>query len=587
MPQCVHPDVQKFDEIRCCLSCGEAVFERAEDDTEEALGSLASTAYRYKHLNYELGQEIRLVNLYPAVGDQSSDITCSIIHVNLTDEPAFEAVSYTWADSTGDASLCRTVYCNGKTIAVTKNCEAALRRFRQKGRNRLLWIDAICIDQNNTAERNHQVRLMASIYSSAVQVLAFLGPTSAEVDAATDRVMDYLQGHTSALGDEAGVQRENSAKLFLQQSYFDRLWVLQEIGLAKLAFLVTINKIVRWDAENMQKISQLCSDFHVPPPSLLHWAPSQRTKHTTLLNALHQSRNCSATDPRDKVFGVLGLTGTHGKSVSFPVDYSLTTAQVFEATATYLLEQEGFDVLRHTSTGVWELEVALREGSDSWSPTWKGTQVQHFGTWIPTWDVKENHSMGPPNFSSKQRRSNKRAWDFTFAIWAREPSESRSFPSPCLRTRAHRLDEIVETDVYGFNDRETVRNAEGLPALRAIALCTECCTPANIRQLRRRRRRRRPKALSTIWTEHVQDSFSKGMFGTTQSMGFAREDFQVGDTIWMLGDASVPFILRPEGDHYLLLSECYLHRAGKNHVCAMCEKARIPWPITTEVIDIW
>ncbi|KAH7073321.1 heterokaryon incompatibility protein-domain-containing protein [Paraphoma chrysanthemicola] len=575
MPQCVHPDVQKFDEIRCCLSCGEAVFERAEDDTEEAFGSLASTAYRYKRLNYELGQEIRLVNLYPAVGDQSSDITCSIVHVNLADEPAFEAVSYTWADSTGDASLCRTVLCHGKTIVVTKNCEAALRRFRQKGRNRLLWIDAICIDQNNTSERNHQVKLMASIYSSAVQVLAFLGPTSAEVDAATDGVMDYLQDGTSALGDEDGIQRENSAKLFLQQPYFDRLWVLQEIGLAKLAFLVTMNKSVRWDAENMQKVSQLCSDFNMPRPSLLHWAPSQRTKHTTLLDALHQSRNCSATDPRDKVFGVLGLTGMNGKSVSFPVDYSLTTAQVFEATAAYLLEQEGFDVLRHTSTGVWGLEIALREGTDSGSPIRIGTGAQHFGTWIPTWNVKENHSMGPLNFSSKQRRLNKR------------PSGNRSFPSPCLRTRAHRLDEIVEFDAYGFNDRETVRHAEGLPALRAIALCTECCTPANIRQISRRHRRRRPKAMSTIWTEHVQDDFSKGLFSTTQSMGFARDDFHVGDTIWMLGDASVPFILRPEGDHYLLLSECYLHRAGKNHVCAVCEKARIPWPITTEIIDIW
>jgi hypothetical protein len=219
---CRHPDIQKFDQLRCCLSCGEAVFENTID-IEQDVYSLSSSSYQYRRLNYELGQEIRLVVLFP--GQELEDITCNIIHVNLLDQPVYEAVSYTWATAHGDASLSRHIYCHGRKIAITANCELVLRCLRRKGHNRSIWIDAISIDQENTMERNHQVKLMATIYSNASQVLAYLGTGSAEGRGGINRVMDYLENPSDSLLRGPDGPARNEVAIFLGLPYFDRVWV--------------------------------------------------------------------------------------------------------------------------------------------------------------------------------------------------------------------------------------------------------------------------------------------------------------------------------------------------------------------------
>lgn len=154
---CRHPDIRKFDGLRCCLACGEAVFESATITSAQARAS-PDSKYQYQRLNYTLGQEIRLLELLPA-GDVSDKICCRMHHVNLEDDPAFEAVSYTWATEDGDSRACKSIqFPDGNCwVLVTRNCEAALRRLRKRGCSGHLWVDAICIDQTNTSERNHQV----------------------------------------------------------------------------------------------------------------------------------------------------------------------------------------------------------------------------------------------------------------------------------------------------------------------------------------------------------------------------------------------------------------------------------------------
>ena len=139
---CKHSDIRKFDGLRCCLACGETVFENTAS-VSSANNVDATRHYNYTKLNYKLGLEIRLVELLP--GDPADSIYCEIIHVNLDDDPDYEAVSYTWATESGDASLSKTVRCvSGGVIAVTLNCEAALRQLRRLWYRVRLWIDAIC-----------------------------------------------------------------------------------------------------------------------------------------------------------------------------------------------------------------------------------------------------------------------------------------------------------------------------------------------------------------------------------------------------------------------------------------------------------
>jgi hypothetical protein len=80
---CRHPDVRKFDGLRCCLACGEAVFETSTAFEANEPQSTTRTTYKYTNLNYKLGQEIRLVLLYPS--GPADDLHCEIIHVNLKD----------------------------------------------------------------------------------------------------------------------------------------------------------------------------------------------------------------------------------------------------------------------------------------------------------------------------------------------------------------------------------------------------------------------------------------------------------------------------------------------------------------------
>lgn len=219
MPACRHPDIQKFDGFRCCLSCGEAIFEDAEKP-ERGPDLATSTDYQYKRLNYELGQEIRLVVLYP--GKELEEIACDIIHVNLLDKPMYEAISYTWATEDGDLSMSAKIQCRNKDIAITRNCESVLRSLRLKGRNRKIWVDAICIDQRNTLERNHQVKLMATIYTNASQVVACL---TTDASSSFERVLMLLDGSSCQSNQRQETPSRRELERFFCMPYFDRVWV--------------------------------------------------------------------------------------------------------------------------------------------------------------------------------------------------------------------------------------------------------------------------------------------------------------------------------------------------------------------------
>jgi hypothetical protein len=133
--QCHHPDIRKFDGVRCCLACGEAVFEADSTNTLGGSDPLIPTPYEYTHLNYKLGLEIRLLVVHP--GEPSDQLRCDIIHVNLEDEPEYDAVSYTWTSDDGDATLSRSICCgSNKYISITVDCDTALRQLRRRGLKR-------------------------------------------------------------------------------------------------------------------------------------------------------------------------------------------------------------------------------------------------------------------------------------------------------------------------------------------------------------------------------------------------------------------------------------------------------------------
>ena len=87
--------------------------------------------------------------------------------------PAYYAISYTW----GDRNVKKPVYINGLRVWISANAHAALMDCRSEAEDRLVWIDAICINQDDEAEKNTQVAMMRRIYSQALGT-AFLDPAA-------------------------------------------------------------------------------------------------------------------------------------------------------------------------------------------------------------------------------------------------------------------------------------------------------------------------------------------------------------------------------------------------------------------------
>ncbi|KAI2465775.1 heterokaryon incompatibility protein-domain-containing protein [Annulohypoxylon bovei var. microspora] len=137
---------------------------------------------------------IRLLALLPCLpGHRHVNIRCYLGEEDSTSCYPYEALSYVW----GDASVTRTITVNDESIDVTKNLENALRDLRRTdGKLRILWVDALCINQQDNEERTQQVRQMDMIYKDAREVLVWLGRGSIK----SDRAFSYIAGLKQRFG---------------------------------------------------------------------------------------------------------------------------------------------------------------------------------------------------------------------------------------------------------------------------------------------------------------------------------------------------------------------------------------------------
>jgi hypothetical protein len=212
-------------------------------DTTSALSKLALNAPSIPgdlYLDLPPGRYIRLLTLSAGTGDDA--ITTQLTVYPLSHALEYDAISYVW----GAPSKLVPIQLNGKPFHITMNLHAALVRVRYPDRPRIVWADAICINQGNIKERGHHVGFMGAIYSQAKTVLVCLGP---DVDGGAKDVAALVRENRKLLskwdkkGKDAPVLAPNDhtfsdprwpalGKLF-NLPWFTRAWVLQEVGLAK------------------------------------------------------------------------------------------------------------------------------------------------------------------------------------------------------------------------------------------------------------------------------------------------------------------------------------------------------------------
>ncbi|EMD94387.1 hypothetical protein COCC4DRAFT_43820 [Bipolaris maydis ATCC 48331] len=293
----------------------------------------------------------RLLELWP--GEGANPFLCTLQNVDIEHPHVpFEALSYVWGREKSDnVLLCADNQGNIQgQLELTKNLEQALHALRQPHQRRILWIDAICIRQDDNAERSRQVSYMRSVYNNASRVIIWLGQKDASVRRAfefaqklamTAAALEATIPQSSQSPQQVQIARlhrqdlvinamkdhpEDSRALdeLLSKEYFERVWCIQEAAAAK---------------DCIAKCEDLEIDFHmllmVVPFLLLYRGLTPNASGLSLwqamaivkgqdhdqtnpltptgslgpmLRVLMSVRNFKATNPVDRIYALLGCT---------------------------------------------------------------------------------------------------------------------------------------------------------------------------------------------------------------------------------------------------------------------------------------
>jgi hypothetical protein len=171
------------------------------------------------------GDSIRLLRLKPAK-DKSADIHCELFEYALPDSSTkhlYEALSYVWGSS--EKRLC--IFMDSCSIDVTDNLHAALLELRNHTMERIIWVDAICIDQRNQKEKEYQIRIMAKIYSQANLVIVWLGEAAEFSDQALEQIL--AAGRDTSTRSSSNNADQEQTMALLQRPWFRRIWVREPI----------------------------------------------------------------------------------------------------------------------------------------------------------------------------------------------------------------------------------------------------------------------------------------------------------------------------------------------------------------------
>jgi hypothetical protein len=349
----------------------------------------SSGPYQYLPLDERAG-EIRLLYLLP--GPFSSPIRVALKSTPFSPEapPQFEALSYTWgsAENPIDIFVGSLGYRN---LAVTQNLAEALPYLRLEERSRALWIDAICVNQSDMAERTSQVKRMADIYLKATRVVVWLGPASEDSSIAIDffnRICSNIavDWQTYSLrpisadtwwADEnvpvpLDQAQSNSISSLLSRPWFKRLWIWQEVRLTSGDTIVQCgSQTIPWSSVCQAIYYLLRMNFSHANHDLLKMRVNSVSQlcnrksrgYLSFSALLDYTKYCECSDPRDRIFALLSLPSA--RNIGIEADYSKTVLEVYTNAALCIMRfSQSLKILATASLEQSNL------GFPSWVPKW-------------------------------------------------------------------------------------------------------------------------------------------------------------------------------------------------------------------------
>ncbi|CAM1503269.1 Fc.00g080450.m01.CDS01 [Cosmosporella sp. VM-42] len=371
--------------------------------SQSLAGHEPKTTSLYQYSPLPMPDSIRLVHLYKK-GDQISGI---LEYVQLSALPVYTAVSYVWGYQTGT----KPFLIDDHEVQITTNLADFIETTLESSTSLFYWIDAICINQSDDEEKSAQVQIMPRIYESASNVLIWLG----KEDDTSQHCIDFMaKCHVEACKRDGGltpvclssgllemlqsrpkdthIQDQESweclGRFFRNRQWWGRIWTIQEyIHPVSKQFMCGGTEFpTRWILDTMRLHGWLREeqDFSLEglgcsrPWGIEAFVRAMNDKSRppmTVYEVLCSLRLYLATDPRDKVFALLGLIPADRRTdPNLTIDYSLEAGAVFTNLAEHFLnESRNLDWLEAAST----------------------TVVQDCPSWVPDWSYVRNRKPLP------------------------------------------------------------------------------------------------------------------------------------------------------------------------------------------------
>ncbi|KAK5730505.1 hypothetical protein LTR15_000442 [Elasticomyces elasticus] len=353
--------------------------------------------------------DIRVLDIDPACLDDDNMIQCRrrVLHLPRDtipdDDPApwlvqpllresYITLSYAWGETKEDGShLTETIRCDGSLLRITSNLHVALSRIRemmhveQRISTQPVWIDALCIEQDNIEERNVQVQKMGHIYQSSAQVIVWLGDTDDETDRGLLSFLRMLSSLCAAYGqhelsrDHAERQRllgykspftkvDNHRMVrLLNRPWFSRRWVIQEAyHKAPHNRLMCIGAFVIAGDRFERALSDMQCVGHAPA---LERAEQQQK---SLVHNLQLYGKARCSDPRDYIYALVSISM---ERKSMAVDYGISAEELYLSFA-------------RNNVGVALLAAAASRHDKPY--------MESLPSWVPDWQVAPRYRPGLP-----------------------------------------------------------------------------------------------------------------------------------------------------------------------------------------------
>lgn len=376
-------------------------------------------SYRYTPLPKIPGEKsIRLATIHPGVGDEDVLVDLHIETFTTHDPPRYEALSYVWG-STEPPEFVWVGSPGRAMLQVTTNLKTALQHLRYPNQERVMWVDALCINQTDDIEKGAEVARMGELFACAAHVVVWLGPEADGSGMAMER-LEYIGSQVDV--DWGGMHRITPAATvehvdrsiadpnsdlpmdttqsaavvsLLNRDWFDRLWIRQEILVAEdKAFVRCGPHRMPWSV--FRKALRLFYSRRSEPYNVVYLLKKRlrviggfvfQLRWTDVLSIRGIFDNALCSDPRDRIYGIKSLLLEEQQELCGQPDYTKPTVDLYtEFARNYIIGYpNGLTILR---------QCELSRIPNQWSGP----------SWVPDWSTRASFHWGKDTFASSQIR---------------------------------------------------------------------------------------------------------------------------------------------------------------------------------------